>query len=172
MKKLLLLCLFFLMSLGQTLIGEDVVGIWKQIDDETGKPQSLVAIYEYQNKYYGRIIATYDSEGQKIQDTIYKPIKKAPGVIGHPFFSGLDFIWDLEKNGNRYLGGKILDPQAGKKYDAEMWLEDGHLMIRGEVLFIGKTQKWNPAEEKDFPPDFKEPDLSKMVPVIPQIENK
>lgn len=152
------------------LIGQDIVGIWKQIDDQKNKPQSLVAVYEYDGKYFGRIIATYDPEGKKIEDSIYVPFKRAPSVQGHPFYSGLDFIWNLEKSGTKYVGGKILDPEEGDIYDAEMWIENGNLIVRGEILFIGKNQKWLRAEDSDFPPNFKKPDLTKMVPKIPVVE--
>lgn len=167
MKKLLLLSMLWLFAFSATLTAEDIVGFWKTVDEQTNKPQSIVAIYQYQGKYYGRLIATYDESG-KIDDTIYHPKDKAPGVVGNPYYSGLDFIWGLTKEGSKYTGGQILDPEKGRIYDAEMWIDNGNLIVRGELFVFGRNQTWPPATDSDFPTDFKKPDLTKMVPKIPE----
>src|ERR1700679_3309113 len=74
---------------------ESIGGFWKTIDDKTGRAECVIAVYEYEGLYYGRIIGTFDEDG-KMNDSIYSPIKRAPGVAGNPFYSGLDIIWDLE----------------------------------------------------------------------------
>ncbi|MCE5318153.1 MAG: DUF2147 domain-containing protein [Parachlamydia sp.] len=164
MKILILI----LLTICSPLAAQDIVGFWKSVDEHTSKPQSIVAIYEYQGKYYGRIIATYNENGQ-ILDTIYTPKEKAPGVVGNPYYSGLDIIYDVQKEGDRYKDGKIVDPQEGKVYDTEIWIEDGNLIVRGEVLFFGRNQTWPPALDNDFPTGFKKPDLTQLVPQIPQV---
>lgn len=165
MKNILILCLIVLWG---SLAADEIVGFWKTVDEHTSKAQSIVAIYEYQGKYYGRIIATLGDDG-KIEDSIYSPKERAPGVVGHPYYSGLDIIYDIQKEGDRYKDGKILDPEEGKVYDAEIWKENGNLIVRGEVLFFGRNQTWPPATENDFPAGFKRPDLTKLVPQIPEV---
>jgi uncharacterized protein (DUF2147 family) len=146
---------------------QDVVGFWKIMNDKTGKTESLIAVYEYQGQYYGRLIATMDENG-KIEDTIYDPKNRAPGVEGDPFYVGMDIIWGLKKEGTKYKEGKILDPKKGKLYSAEMWPEEGKLVLRGKVWVFGENEEWLPATDRDFPPGFKKPDLTQFVPVIPQ----
>ncbi len=163
---LLSLCCFLLYN--SSIFSQDIVGFWKTVSDETKKPQSLVAIYPYQNKYYGRLIATYDDNG-KIFDSIENPKTKAPAVKGNPYYSGLDFIWDLEKDGSKYTNGVILDPEKGDEYTAEAWVENGDLIVRGSIFFMGKNQTWPKATDADFPPGFKKPDLTKLVPKIPEV---
>lgn len=170
MNKLFLLCLFYIFAFSTSLIADDIAGFWKSFDEKTGEPQSVVAIYPYQGKYYGRMIATY--KGGKLLDTIDNPTLRAPGVKGHPFYSGMDFIWGLEKNDLRYSGGKILDPEEGKEYNAEMWMEDGNLIVRGEILIFGRNQTWVPATAKDLPQGFKLPNLNNLTPVIPDITSE
>lgn len=151
---------------------EDIVNFWKTVDEKTNQAQSIIAIYEHEGKYFGRIILTFDKDG-KAKDTIYHPVDKAPGVVGHPFYSGLDIIWNLKKEGDKYDGGKIMDPQKGKVYDAEAWLEGNNLIVRGELLIFGRNQTWPLANEQDFPEGFEKPDLTKLVPKIPQpLKNK
>lgn len=169
MKKILLLCLFSFFAFSSAIAHDDVFGFWKTIDDETGKPRSIVAVYPYQGKAYGRLIATYDNNG-RIEDTMYEPKKRAPGVQGNPFYSGLDFIWGLKKEGNKYVDGEVMDPEKGRIYGAQMWRKGPNLIMRGQLLFFGVNQVWPPATEKDLPAGFQMPDLDKLVPVIPKVK--
>jgi len=168
MKYFALICLSFFLSIAANLVSEDsIIGFWKTVDDKTGKPRSLVAVYEYKGKYFGRLIATYKPNGA-FHDSIYSPEERASGVVGEPYYSGLDFIYDLEKEGTRYTNGYILDPEEGRLYEAEVWREKNNLIVRGEILFFGKNQTWPIAVATDFPPGFVKPDLASLVPVIPQ----
>lgn len=167
MKRNIFLSLFLLLVFPVLTFAEDIVNFWKTIDEKTNQAQSIVAIYEHDGKYFGRIILTLDEDG-KSTDNIYHPKEKAPGVEGHPYYSGLDIIWNLEKEGDKYTNGKILDPQKGKIYNAEAWLENGDLIVRGELLIFGRNQKWPLAKDSDFPEGFKKPDLKSFTPKIPK----
>ncbi|MFI5343605.1 MAG: DUF2147 domain-containing protein [Chlamydiales bacterium] len=161
--------------MGTTLVGEEanessVTGFWQTMDDKTGRPQSIVALYPYRGLYFGRMVVTFDDSG-KLSDTINDPKDRAPGVVGNPYYSGMDIIWDMKKEGSKYVGGKIIDPEKGDIYDAEMWLSHGRLIVRGEILFFGENQTWLPAVESDFPPNFKKPDLNQFIPVIPTVKH-
>jgi uncharacterized protein (DUF2147 family) len=37
-------------------------------------------------------------------------------------------------------GGTILDPDDGKVYKAELWVEEGKLKVRGYLRFFYRTQ--------------------------------
>ncbi|MGE5195811.1 MAG: DUF2147 domain-containing protein [Anaerolineae bacterium] len=166
-KKIALFSLFCILTLCTTLIAEDIAGFWKSINDKSGKPESIIAIYKYQDKYYGRIIGTFDDAG-KMDDSIYNPKGRAPGVKGNPFYCGMDIIWDLHHKGSKYKG-KILDPQKGNVYNAQLWVKNGNLIVRGEILFFGRNETWPPAVDSDFPRGFKKPDVAKFDPLIPEV---
>lgn len=153
------------------LFAADITGFWKTIDEKTGLLQSIVAIYPYEGKYFGRLIVTFDETG-KIEDTIYNPTSRAPGVVGNPFYAGLDIMWDLKPDGEKFNDGEILDPEHGRLYGAEVWRKGDKLIVRGKVLFLGRNQTWPPAGDADFPAGFKKPDLAAMVPVIPKTQKK
>lgn len=159
---------YFLVCSMSLFAADSVVGFWKTMNEKTGKPESILAVYEYKGNYFGRIILTYKPDGT-INDTIYAPVDRAPGVKGNPYYSGLDIIWDLAKEDSKYGNGAIMDPEKGKVYDAEMWLDKGNLIVRGEVLIFGRNQTWPPAKDSDFPPGFVKPDLTKLVPKIPEV---
>ncbi|MBR6730047.1 MAG: DUF2147 domain-containing protein [Alphaproteobacteria bacterium] len=108
----------------------DVLGFWTTIDDKTGKEKSVVQIYEEKGKIFGKVVDIFGN-------------KEATAKIeGAPKIMGLQIIWDLEKNKNKYTGGKILDPQSGKIYGCEIWEENGNLIVRGKIAFLGRNQTW------------------------------
>ena len=158
-----LMCFFFSLS-----ADEVITGFWKTIDEKTKRAQSIVAVYDYQGVYYGRLVVTFNDDGT-LNDTIYDPKGRAPGVVGHPFYAGMDIIWGLKNNGRKYSGGSILDPEKGNIYGAELWRQGQDLIVRGELLIFGRNQVWPPAQDSDFPQGFQKPDLSSFIPVIPRV---
>ena len=176
MKALLLIlsCVaLILFSCSTTPEPPSIVGLWKSTDQHSEKPRALVAIYKYQDKYYGRMLATYDEEGN-IKDSILEKKEKAPGVVGNPPYCGLDFIYDVEKeedNGGKddKYKGKIIDPEKGKVYTVELWLSGDDLIVRGELWIFGKNITWPKASKSDLPKGFSMGDIKKFVPVVPQV---
>lgn len=166
--KQLFASMLALLLFTNSLFSEDIKGFWKTIDDKTGKAQSIIAIYPFQDKYYGRIIATYDDKG-KIKESLSNPIEKAPGVKGNPYYIGLDIIWDLKKDNDKFTRGKILDPEQGKVYVAEAWKKNGKLNVRGEILFLYRDQEWLPVKESDLPKEMPKVDLNNLTPRIPEV---
>lgn len=128
-----------------------------------------MAIYKYQDTYYGRMLATYDEEG-KIKDTILEKKEKAPMVVGHPPYCGMDFVYDVkeEEDNDKKYKGKILDPEKGKVYNAELWLSGNDLILRGELWIFGKNIPWHKASAKDLPEGFSMEDIKDFIPVVPQ----
>ena len=163
---------WILFSCSTTSEPQDITGLWKSRDQHSDKPRALVAIYKYQNKYYGRMLATYDDHGN-IKDTILEKKEKAPGVVGNPPYCGMDFVYNVkkedgsnEKNGK--YKGKIIDPEKGKVYNAELWLAGDDLIVRGEVWIFGKNIPWHKASKADLPKGFSMSDIKHFVPVIPE----
>jgi uncharacterized protein (DUF2147 family) len=165
MKKLLFACIMFFCS---AYAGDDIRGFWKSVSSDTGKPECMVAVYEYKGLTYGRMIATFDDDGN-IADTIYAPRKRAPGIVGNPFYCGLDFIFNLQDDGSKYKG-KIVDPREGNVYKAELWIEGSNLIVRGKLLMFGRSETWLPVYESKFPKGLKVPDVKKFVPSIPEVD--
>ena len=131
MKKLLLTAAMSLCALAAQATA-NVTGYWTTIDDETKEAKSVVQIYEYQGKIYGRVVELLKNPGAKAR------------IKGSPAIKGLTIIWDLEKDGKTYSGGEILDPQKGKVYGCEMWREGEKLIVRGKIAFLGRNQTWLP----------------------------
>ncbi|HMI08519.1 MAG TPA: DUF2147 domain-containing protein [Flavobacterium sp.] len=138
MKKLLL----SLVLLFSTIIysqGHPVVGKWKTIDDETGKPVSVVDIFESRGKIYGRVIEVYNPKNRT------RVCENCNGDDHNKPIVGLLVIKGLTKEDDEYTNGKILDPKSGKLYKCYIALE-GHdkLKVRGYIgiSLIGRSQIW------------------------------
>ena len=121
------------------LAAESPVGKWKTVDDKTGKVKSEVEIYEQGGKLFGKIVSLTepnDAQGKPRTCTHCTGADKDKPIVG------LVIIRDLAASGDRYKGGTILDPEDGKVYKAEVWVEDGKLKVRGYIGFFYKTQTW------------------------------
>jgi uncharacterized protein (DUF2147 family) len=115
------------------------VGRWNTVDDKTGKVGSTVEIYEQGGKVFGRIVALpepNDAQGKP------KTCTRCTGADKDKPIVGLVIIRDLGAADGRYKGGTILDPEDGKVYKAEVWVEGKTLKVRGFVGFLYKTQTW------------------------------
>ena len=131
-----------------------------------------MAIYKYQDTYYGRMLATYDDNGN-IKDSILEKKGKATGVVGNPPYCGMDFVYNIKKqiqNGrkNPKYKGKIIDPEKGRVYNARLWLNGNDLILRGELWIFGKNIPWYKASESDLPKGFSMSEIKGFVPVVPK----
>jgi uncharacterized protein (DUF2147 family) len=160
MKKTLLFCL-----LSFFLLADNIVGFWKSYDEKTNKPQLVVAVYPYQGMFYGKIIGIYDAKGQ-IAETLDHPKGRAKGLEGHPFYCGLDFVYNLKRSGSSFKG-KIVDPEKGNVYNAEVWRKNQDLIVRGKLLFFGRNLTWYPFKDEEFNKTFPKPDTTLFKPKIP-----
>ncbi len=117
-----------------------IVGLWKTFDDETNQAAALVQISEQNGLFAGKVIKILDPSGMPtcIKCTDYRKDKP---VVGMEILSG------LKKDGdNTYSGGRILDPDDGEIYRADIKLLDqgNKLDLRAYlgIPLIGRTQSW------------------------------
>lgn len=120
---------------------QGLTGKWKTIDDETGKPKSIVEIYEKNGQLFGKVIKLF-REPHEVQDPICNECeddRKGKKVLG------MEIVRNMEKDGDEWEDGTICDPKNGKIYDCEMWLDEedpNKLKVRGYILFLYRTQTW------------------------------
>ncbi len=137
MKVLSIFALILTALSGQA---QDIFGKWKTIDDNTGKPRSVVEIYEKDGKAYGKILKLFREPGEDPDPVCDEctDYRKNQRVIG------MTIITDMVRDGDEWEDGEILDPENGKIYDCKLWVEDGKLKVRGYVAFFFRTQTWLP----------------------------
>ncbi|MBJ7314153.1 DUF2147 domain-containing protein [Rugamonas sp. CCM 8940] len=118
------------------------VGLWKNIDDVSGKPKALIRITESNGALQGQIEKLFraPNEEQNPKCDKCEGARKDAPVIGLVIMSG------LKKDGSEYTGGEILDPDNGKVYKSKMNLADGgkKLNVRGYIgiPMLGRSQTW------------------------------
>jgi uncharacterized protein (DUF2147 family) len=115
------------------------VGQWKTVDEKTGAVQSVVEISDQGGKLFGKIVSLTkptDEQGKP------KICTECTGADKDKPIVGLVIVKDLGRDGDHWKGGTILDPDDGKIYKAELWVEDGKLKVRGYLGFFYRTQTW------------------------------
>lgn len=142
LATLLLLALPLLAMPLSALAQINPVGTWTTIDDKTGKPKSIVEIYEARDgSLAGRVNQVLQSERGP------NPLcDKCSGERRNKPVEGMVILWGIKKKGDRWEGGKILDPATGKVYSVKVEPMDGgkKLDVRGFMGFslLGRTQTW------------------------------
>ncbi|MDP3087024.1 MAG: DUF2147 domain-containing protein [Methylotenera sp.] len=137
-----ILCVCLLSISNITLAANNTpAGLWKTIDDNTGKPRSLIRITE-KNGEYSAVIEkgllasdTGDALCDKCTDE-----RKGKRIIGMTIVNG------IKQKGDDFEGGEILDPDNGKTYRCKMRLDStgNKLEVRGfiGISLFGRSQTW------------------------------
>lgn len=170
MKRTLLLLALFAVAVTMLGAAENVIGLWRGVDENTGESTMFTYIYEYQGLLYGRMVVTFDEGVMKDQ------IGDAGADIadkweGEPVYAGMDIIWEMEDRGNRWKKGNICDPKEGKVYASEMWRDGDNLIVRGKIGPFGRNQVWQPVTPADLPPGLDYGNPSSWIPVIPELKD-
>jgi uncharacterized protein (DUF2147 family) len=145
MKAFIFLASIFLAS---TVFSQSsIVGMWKTIDDETGKAKSIIEIFENEGVYNGRIIKLF-REPNEDQDP---KCDKCNGTLKNQRVLGMQNLNGLKKDSEtKWSGGEIVDPKNGKAYSCKAELVDSgkKLNLRGfmGISLIGRTQTWERIE--------------------------
>ncbi|WP_028238241.1 DUF2147 domain-containing protein [Stutzerimonas azotifigens] len=125
------------------LADDSPAGRWQTIDDETGKPKSVVEIQQAADgTLSGRVVEILQSEHGP------NPVCSAcEGELKDQPITGMTILRDLKPDGeNVWSGGTILDPAKGKTYRAKVTVLEGgeRLEMRGYIGIeaLGRTQTW------------------------------
>jgi uncharacterized protein (DUF2147 family) len=122
------------------------VGLWKNVDDVSGKPRALIRITDANGTLVGKIERVFPGPGEDPNPKCDKceGSKKDAPIIGLEILSG------LTKDGDEFAGGEILDPDNGKVYRSKIRLiDDGkRLSVRGYIgmPLLGRSQTWERLE--------------------------
>jgi uncharacterized protein (DUF2147 family) len=120
--------------------GQELVGKWKTIDDNSGEERSVVEVFERNGKYFGRIVKLFRKGGED-PDPVCDDCDEDDPRFKKKII-GMEIIEGMEKSGSEYTGGSILDPESGKVYRCRLWVEGDKLMVRGYWGPFFRTQTW------------------------------
>jgi uncharacterized protein (DUF2147 family) len=135
----LVLALITVIGAGQAVAADPIVGKWNTVDEKSGKVVSEVEVYDQGGKIFGKITSLTspnDAQGKPRTCTKCQGADKDKPIVG------LVILRDLSASGDRYKGGTITDPEDGKVYKSELWVEEGKLKVRGYLGPFYRTQTW------------------------------
>jgi uncharacterized protein (DUF2147 family) len=122
--------------------GNPAVGLWR---NEEPEKVVMVRTYEQNGKLFGKIESAIKKGAKEDPDA---KCTKCSGENKDKPIKGLVMIYDMEKDGNRWSSGKIIDPDDGKIYKCRITPVEGgkKLEVRGSVAIFSKTQTWTRTE--------------------------
>ena len=137
---LTLVCALGVSAEGAPAADKNIYGYWKSLDKDTGKTQSIFRLWEDKGKLVGKVVKTFPRpNGDKPQElcTECSGTQKDKPVVG------LIFLWGLapdKENPRKWVEGKVLNPEDGKTYNAELTLSDDAktLTIYGYIKMLVK----------------------------------
>tara|TARA_R110001592_G_scaffold4168_3_gene23368 strand:+ start:2688 stop:3113 length:426 start_codon:yes stop_codon:yes gene_type:complete len=137
MKKIVLTAL--LIALSFSINAQAIFGTWHSRNDDSGKIDSVIEVYEQNGKAFAKIIEIKNPDRKNAVCDLCEGKNKNKPILG------LNILTGLEEDDDEWSGGKILDPRNGKVYKCYIKLEGANkLKIRGYIGFalIGKTAYW------------------------------
>lgn len=141
--KYSLFTLFFLFTTGLSF-SQTIFGKWNSFDEETNEKESVIEVYQKEGKAYAKIVEILREERKNATCFKCKGDRKDKPILG------MDILTGLEKDGDEWSGGRILDPKNGKEYKCYIKLLDKNtLKLRGYIGFslLGRTAIWKRAED-------------------------
>lgn len=119
MKKLITLLLSLFFVTGLAFATDPACGIWKSVDDKSGKVTAIWKIYEKDGKLFGTIAATVDEPQNVRAESCKDSYKDFPvaGKVNQMTVVGTPWIFNMKKDApGVWSGGNIIDPSNGKMY--------------------------------------------------------
>ena len=115
-----------------------VIGKWMTVDESTGEEKSIVEIFERNGKVYGKIVKIFS---QADPDPICEECPEDDPRYRTKII-GMEIMKNMEKSGNEYSKGNILNPKDGRIYRCKIWTEGTGLKVRGYWGPFYRTQTW------------------------------
>jgi uncharacterized protein (DUF2147 family) len=131
--------------LAASAFAQSPVGLWKTVDDASGKEKSLIRISEADGVFSGKIekLLAADAKPDAKCDLCTDARKDQPVV-------GMTVMRNVKKNDAQWDGGDILDPNNGKVYKVRLRLDADNkkLEVRGYIgaAMFGRSQNWQRVE--------------------------
>ena len=145
MQKNLLLAAFAAALFSGNVFAQDISGTWQQIDDKTGAAKAIIKINkETNNTFTGKIIKVTPRPGYTPRETC----NNCPAPYTNQPILGMEILKDLKhvSGTNNYEKGRVIDPLAGKVYDAKIRLNatGKRLTLRAYmgISTLGRSQTW------------------------------
>lgn len=109
--------------------------------DEDGVKKSVIKLYLEDGKLFGDIIYLFPKPGRADNPLC----TKCDDDRKDKHWVGMQVIREMEWNSTDFSGGNILDPKAGRVYEAKFTLysqDKDKMMVRAYLGPLFRTQNW------------------------------
>jgi uncharacterized protein (DUF2147 family) len=140
-RRFILVAAALLAAAPPALGADPIVGTWAEVDED-GEVGAWIAITAKGGLFEGRIVKLFPGPGEPAEPVCGAcdgQRKDAP-VLGMTVVAG------LRRQGDKYSGGRILDPDDGTEYQLEAHLGEGGKTLTihafSGISLLGRTQVW------------------------------
>lgn len=119
------------------------IGIWKIVDNETGRERLFVEIWKDNDTLSGKVLKMPDKPNEGKDEKCYK----CPGDKKNQPIVGMTIMWDLKKKDDKdWYYGKFLGPYSGAIYKCYLDLQAGGKKLKVRAFLglslLGSTEFW------------------------------
>lgn len=143
-------------------------GLWKSVDDKTGKVTAIWQVYQENGTLFGKIAAVVDYPQDEPASACKESYKGFPvsGIVNKMTVVGTPWIFNMKRDSNEsegsWKGGNVIDPGNGKMYGCVMQYvatgekhkkyvaKEPSLAMAGTLGPIKVFQYWIRATEADI----------------------
>jgi uncharacterized protein (DUF2147 family) len=121
-------------------------GLWETREEAGGERRSLVRIAIRDGRLAGVVVRVFPRPGEGTDPvcTRCRGSRQGQKVVG------MEILWGHTKDGERWDGGTVLDPENGKEYPSTVWLEKpDELRMRGHWGPFHRTDTWRRVPVQD-----------------------
>lgn len=129
-------CLIGLLVMPAMADNASPIGYWQTLDASTGKPNSVVHIWQNRGVLQGKVVKLYTNPNAVCT--------QCSGDMHNKAVQGMTVLWGFTQQGNVWTNGKILAVKRGTVLPASLAVTNNgqQLSIRVKALGGAHTQTW------------------------------
>ena len=121
-------------------------GRWSTIDDRSGEVRSVVRLQIEDGELRGFVEKIVPRAG----DPTDPHCTRCSGARRNQRVTGMQILEGYRRDGDRWTGGRVLDPENGKEYSSSVWLDGpDRLRVRGYWGLFYRTQTWHRVSDDE-----------------------
>jgi uncharacterized protein (DUF2147 family) len=117
--------IFFFIFFSSSIFAQEkpLEGLWKTYDND-GNARSVIQFFQAGDKVHGKIVKILHVSGKDEETCTH-----CKGEHKDKPLAGMVVVWGLERDGDKWVNGRVLDVDSGKTYNCSITLSE-----RGDIM--------------------------------------